>query len=277
MADTDKCYADFIGFKVCGATESKSGLYIDSSGFTVRQGAQLANSDDVTAKQYYKRIHDQSMELLKDYFFEALSKHHTYMSFLGREISGNFTKMVTQVTTWEYTIEDLIDVHRYISRIWIRPDQDAIVTVNGEQYQVYEGKLKEIAINEQTVIIQGDFGAYECAGDPVKMEIVSQCDPDAFFCRFLKYLKTPALYMVEAQLALDGMTTERNSAYTVNMNGKFNIRYMSIMGGTDPVTGIAYKSKFWAALNSAVKRLGYQLQESQCIKCSGPRIQTNIP
>lgn len=277
MSDSSKCYTDFIGFKVCGATESKSGLYIDSLGFTVKQGAHLANSDDVTAKAYYKRIHDQAMELLKDYFFEALSKHHTYMSFLSREISGNFTQTVTQVNQWEYQIEDQIDVHRYVSRIWIQSNQDAIATVNGEQYKLYKGKLTEIPINGQIVKIQGDFGAYQCAGSPVKMEIVRECDPDAFFCRFLKYLKTPALYMVEAQLTLDGITTERSSAYTVNMNGKFNQRYMSIMGGTDPVTGIAYKSKFWAALNSAVKRLGYQLQESECIKCSGPRILTSIP
>src|SRR5690606_5999174 len=154
---------------------------------------------------------------------------------------------------WEYTIEDLIDVHRYISRIWIRPNQDATVTVNGQQYQVYEGKLKEIAIDEHLVVVKGDFGAYECAGDPVKMEIVSECDTDSFFCRLLKSVNAPAVYLVVAQLALDGMTTERASAYTINMNEKFSGRYMSFMGGTDPTSGIAYKSKFWAALNSAVK------------------------
>ncbi len=271
-----ECYSQFIGFKACGATASKSGMFIDSLGFTLWQGSHLANETDVTGINMYNRIHDASMVMLEEYFFERLMKFQKYKSYLGTDIKGSFQEFTTTIQNLDYSVSGTAYVSKHITSIYIKPVADTTATINGVSVDLIGEKVNEVVIDSDRVEIDGPIEVYGCGSNGFQMEIISECDPHGFFCKFLRYLKKPALYLVYASLAQEAMTTGRGSAMVVNMNVKYQKIYRDMMGGTNE-NGDYVKGKFLTSLDNTIKRIGIQLQETECIECSAARYVTQIP
>ena len=271
------CYNKFIGFKACGATESESGFYIDDLGFTLWQGSHLANESDVSGVNMYWRVHDAAMVMLEEYFFERLMKFQKYKSYLGTDIIGQYGVTGTTLEDVDYSPEQRPYVSKIITSIYIKAKETATVTINGESVELVEDVIKEVVINDTNVQIDGPVEVYSCGEYGFQMEVISECDPHGFFCKFLRYLKKPALYLVYASLANEAMTTGRSSAMVVNMNEKYQRIYFDMMGGTDQNTGKTIKGKFWTSLDNTIQRIGIQLQDTECIECSAAKYVTTIP
>jgi hypothetical protein len=272
-----ECYSKFIGFKACGATESASGYFIDSLGFTLWQGSHLANESDVSGINMYWRVHDNAMVMLEEYFFDRLMKFQKYKSFISSELVGGFNDSVRTIQNLDYQVNNGVYVNHFISSIFIKPKVDATVNINGEATALIGGEINDVVIDSDRVQIDGPIDVYGCGENGFQMEVISECDPHRFFCKFLRYLKKPALYLVYAHLAEEAITTGRSSAMVVNMNEKYRRIHYDMMGGTNPDTGQRIKGKFWTSLDNTIERIGIQLRETECIECSAAKYVSSIP
>lgn len=270
------CTDNFIGFRACGANESKSGLFIDQLGFTNFTAAHAANEDDITGVQFYNRIHGEAMMMLEDYFFERLAKFQRYKSYLGTDIIGKFHGSY-RIENDTYTAKSSAYVDRRIGYIYILPKEDATVVINGDEVDLVEGELYRHFVDDATVKIEGSVIVAGCGNNGFQVEVISECNPHRFFCSFLRYLKKPALYLVYARLVHAQLVTSRSNSRMVNMTDKNERIYIDMMGGVDPISGTYMKGKFFSSLDNTIERIGRQLQETECIECASAKFVTQIP
>lgn len=271
------CTENFIGFRACEANESKSGLFIEQMGFTNFQAAHAANQGDITGRELYRRVHDEAMMLLQDYFFERLAKFQRYKSYLGIDTVGVFGDGVTTFGPGDYSVSGSGYVDQRIGYIFIYPVEDATIEINGESVELTEGELFKYLVDAPKMEVVGSVEVRACGSNGFQMEVIRECNPEEFFCKFLRYLKMPALYLVYARLLHEMMTTVRNNSMMVNMAEKNRLKYIEIMGGEDPATGKMVKGKFWSSLDNTIDRIGSQLQETECIECTAAKFVTQIP
>lgn len=270
------CTDNFIGFRACGADESKSGLFIDQLGFTNFQAAHAANHSDITGIEFYNRIHDEAMMMLEDYFFERLAKFQRYKSYLGTEIMGKFSGTY-EINDDKYTVSDTAYIDRRIGYIYLLPKEDAVISINDDEVELKEGEIFRYFVDGSTVEFSGKVEVAGCGGRGFQMEVIEECNPHRFFCKFLRYLKKPALYLVYARLVQAQLVTIRSNPTMVNMTDKNHRIYIDFMGGIDPVTGVYMKGKFFSALDNTIERIGRQLEETKCIECAAAKFVTQIP
>src|SRR5680860_1248161 len=167
-----ECYSKFIGFKACGATESKSGYFIDDLGFTTWQGSHLANESDVTGVNLYWRVHDAAMVMLEEYFFERLRKYQNYNSYIGNYVVGQFNGTTTILENIDYSVKNGLYTYETIQTVWIKPIETTTVTINGEMIELIGGQINEITIEGDRLQIDGPVEVYGCGDDGFMIEVI---------------------------------------------------------------------------------------------------------